>query len=209
MSSTTAGLLQVGLLLLALAVAHRPFGDHLARVYTGERHLGVERAVYRIARVDPDSEQRWSTYALGVLGFSFVGAALLYVLQRAQSVLPWDFGRGARAPRPARPAAVAGPVVGVWDAPRGYVGAPMAAPDGATGAVALAVLPDLRVVVAASGREETLLWDAESGHVLTRLSTPGRGGAVALAPQPDGHLLVAVSGRDGDPPRVVRVDVRW
>ncbi|MDU0288828.1 potassium-transporting ATPase subunit KdpA [Saccharothrix longispora] len=98
MSSTTAGLLQVGLLLLALAVAHRPFGDHLARVYTGERHLGVERAVYRIARVDPDSEQRWSTYALGVLGFSFVGAALLYVLQRAQSVLPWDFGRGAVPP---------------------------------------------------------------------------------------------------------------
>ncbi|GAB2960453.1 potassium-transporting ATPase subunit KdpA [Saccharothrix stipae] len=94
MSSTAAGLCQVGLLLVALAVVHRPFGDYMARVYTSTKHTGVERVVYRVARVDPDSEQRWSTYALGVLGFSFVGVVLLYVLQRVQSLLPWDFGRG-------------------------------------------------------------------------------------------------------------------
>lgn len=94
MSPTLAGLAQVGLLVVALAVAHRPFGDYMARVYTSARHSGVERAVYRVARVDPDSEQRWGTYALGVLGFSFVGVVLLYVLQRVQSVLPWDFDRG-------------------------------------------------------------------------------------------------------------------
>ncbi|PSL53212.1 K+-transporting ATPase ATPase A chain [Saccharothrix carnea] len=94
MSSTVAGLLQVGLLIAALAVVYRPFGDYMARVYTSTKHLGVERAVYKVARVDPGSEQRWGTYALGVLGFSFVGVALLYVLQRVQSVLPWDFGRG-------------------------------------------------------------------------------------------------------------------
>ncbi|GAA1314415.1 potassium-transporting ATPase subunit KdpA [Saccharothrix xinjiangensis] len=94
MSSTSAGLLQVGFLIAALAVAHRPFGDYMARVYTGSAHSRAERAVYKVARVDPDSEQRWGTYALGVLGFSFVGVVLLYVLQRVQSVLPWDFGRG-------------------------------------------------------------------------------------------------------------------
>ncbi|MGM1060275.1 potassium-transporting ATPase subunit KdpA [Saccharothrix sp. Mg75] len=94
MSPTAAGLLQVGLLLLALAVAHRPFGDHLARTYTDREHLRVERVVYRAARVDPDSEQRWGTYARAVIGFSFVGVVLLYALQRAQSLLPWDFGRG-------------------------------------------------------------------------------------------------------------------
>ncbi|KOX28176.1 potassium-transporting ATPase subunit A [Saccharothrix sp. NRRL B-16348] len=94
MSSTGAGLLQVGVLLVALAVVHRPFGDYMARVYTSAEHTGVERAVYRVAGVDPDSEQRWSAYALGVLGFSFVGVVLLYVVQRAQSLLPWDFGRG-------------------------------------------------------------------------------------------------------------------
>ncbi|MCC8246676.1 potassium-transporting ATPase subunit KdpA [Saccharothrix luteola] len=94
MSPTLAGLAQVGLLVVALAVAYRPFGDYMARVYTSARHSGVERAVYRVARVDPDSEQRWGTYALSVLGFSFVGVVLLYVLQRVQSVLPWDFDRG-------------------------------------------------------------------------------------------------------------------
>ncbi|WP_086827929.1 potassium-transporting ATPase subunit KdpA [Allokutzneria sp. NRRL B-24872] len=94
MSSTVAGLLQVGLLILALAVVYRPFGDYMARVYTGTKHTRVERAIYRVARIDPESEQRWGTYALGVLGFSFVGVALLYVLQRVQSLLPFDFGRG-------------------------------------------------------------------------------------------------------------------
>ncbi|MEJ2852972.1 MULTISPECIES: potassium-transporting ATPase subunit KdpA [unclassified Saccharothrix] len=98
MSSTTAGLLQVGLLIVALAAVHRPFGDYLARVYTSTGHLRVERAIYRVARVDPDSEQRWTTYAYGVLGFSFVGVVLLYVLQRVQSLLPFDFGRGDVAP---------------------------------------------------------------------------------------------------------------
>ncbi|MFC6087779.1 potassium-transporting ATPase subunit KdpA [Saccharothrix lopnurensis] len=94
----TAGLIQVGILVVALAAVHRPFGDYLARVYTSDEHLGAERVVYRLARVDPASEQRWGTYALSVLGFSFAGALLLYVLQRAQELLPWDFGRGAVPP---------------------------------------------------------------------------------------------------------------
>jgi potassium-transporting ATPase potassium-binding subunit len=94
MSSTLAGLLQVGLLIAVLAVVHRPFGDYMARVYTTTKHLKLERVVYRVARVDPDSEQRWATYATSVLGFSFVGVTLLYLLQRLQSLLPWNFGRG-------------------------------------------------------------------------------------------------------------------
>ncbi|KOX17998.1 potassium-transporting ATPase subunit A [Saccharothrix sp. NRRL B-16348] len=98
MPPTVAGLVQVGLLIAALAVVHRPLGDYMARVYTSTTHLKVERAVYRTARVDPDSEQRWGTYALGVLGFSFVGVAFLYLLQRLQPLLPFDFGRGSVAP---------------------------------------------------------------------------------------------------------------
>ncbi|MFB9904267.1 potassium-transporting ATPase subunit KdpA [Allokutzneria oryzae] len=98
MSSTVAGLLQVGLLVLALAVVYRPFGDYMARVYTGTKHSRVERAIYRVARIDPESEQRWGTYALGVLGFSFMGVAVLYVLQRIQPLLPFAFDRGAVEP---------------------------------------------------------------------------------------------------------------
>ena len=53
MSATTAGLLQLGLLLLALAAVYVPFGNYLARVYTADRHWRVERAVYRVVRRRP------------------------------------------------------------------------------------------------------------------------------------------------------------
>jgi K+-transporting ATPase ATPase A chain len=94
MSPTVAGLVQVGILVVALAVAYRPLGDYMARVYSATKHSKLELAIYRLGRVNPDAEQKWSTYAYGVLGFSFVSVVLLYVLQRIQSVLPFDFGRG-------------------------------------------------------------------------------------------------------------------
>ncbi|WP_330276757.1 potassium-transporting ATPase subunit KdpA [Lentzea sp. NBC_00516] len=94
MSPLVAGLLQVGTLVAALAVVYRPLGDHMARVFTAKSHLRAEKAIYRFARINPDIEQKWSTYAYGVLGFSFVGIVFLYVIQRIQSVLPWNFDRG-------------------------------------------------------------------------------------------------------------------
>lgn len=94
MSPTVAGLVQVGILVAALAVAYRPLGDYMARVLRAEKHSKLELAIYRVGRIDPDSEQKWSTYAYGVLGFSFVSVVLLYVLQRIQAVLPFNFDRG-------------------------------------------------------------------------------------------------------------------
>jgi K+-transporting ATPase ATPase A chain len=94
MSPTTAGLLQVGLLLVALAAVYVPFGNHLARVYTTEGHWRAERAVYRVVRVDPDSEQRWTGYAAALLTFSFLSIVLLYLLQRLQGLLPLSLDRG-------------------------------------------------------------------------------------------------------------------
>ncbi len=80
MSPTLAGLLQAGLLIAALAAVHRPLGDYLARVFSTPEHTRAETALYRLVRVDPDAEQRWGTYAQGVLGFSFVSVVLLYLL---------------------------------------------------------------------------------------------------------------------------------
>lgn len=94
MSSTVAGMSQVGLLIVVLAVVYRPFGDYMAGVYAGTSHNRLERVIYRVARVNPESEQRWSTYAISVVGFSFVGVVLLYLVQRMQSWLPLDLGRG-------------------------------------------------------------------------------------------------------------------
>jgi K+-transporting ATPase ATPase A chain len=89
-----AGLLQVAALLLLLALAYRPLGDYMARVYSDERDWRVEAWLYRLVRVDSGAEQRWSGYAAGVLGFSFVGVVLLYLLQRLQPLLPMSFDRG-------------------------------------------------------------------------------------------------------------------
>ncbi len=94
MSDTLAGLLQVGALVLLLALVWKPFGDYMARVYSSEKHWRVESALYRLVRVDASAEQRWSTYAAGVLGFSFVSIVLVYLLQRLQPFLPLGFDRG-------------------------------------------------------------------------------------------------------------------
>ena len=80
MSATVSGLLTVGVLLLMLAVCYHPLGAWMARVYTDTRHLRVERAIYRLVRVDPDSEQGWKTYALSVMAFSLVSIAALFTL---------------------------------------------------------------------------------------------------------------------------------
>ena len=92
MSDTTAGLLQVGALIAALAMCWKPLGDYMARVFTSERDLRVERVLYRVVGVDPRSDQRWSVYAGAVLAFSLVSVVGLYVLQRVQGSLPLSLG---------------------------------------------------------------------------------------------------------------------
>jgi K+-transporting ATPase ATPase A chain len=85
-------------LLVALAAVYVPFGNYMARVYGDERHWRVDRAMYRLVRVDPGSEQRWTGYAAALLAFSFLSVVLLYLLQRLQGVLPLSLGRGAVDP---------------------------------------------------------------------------------------------------------------
>jgi K+-transporting ATPase ATPase A chain len=92
MSDTTAGLLQAGALIAALALAYRPLGGYMARVFTSERDLRVERVAYRLVGVDPKADQRWSVYATSVIAFSLVSVVGLYVLQRVQDTLPLSLG---------------------------------------------------------------------------------------------------------------------
>ncbi|RIQ34035.1 potassium-transporting ATPase subunit KdpA [Jiangella rhizosphaerae] len=92
MSATAAGLLQLVILLVALAVVYRPLGDYMARVFTSTRHLAVERAFYRVVRVDPDADQRWTTYLFSVLGFSAASVLFLYAFLRLQDRLPLSLG---------------------------------------------------------------------------------------------------------------------
>ncbi|MEV8114397.1 potassium-transporting ATPase subunit KdpA [Streptomyces xiamenensis] len=98
MNDAAAGLLTIAALVALLALVHVPLGDYLARVYTGERHLGVERLLYWIARVDPRADQRWTAYALSLLAFSAVSALFLYAFLRLQGVLPLAQGHAGVHP---------------------------------------------------------------------------------------------------------------
>ncbi|WGW13397.1 potassium-transporting ATPase subunit KdpA [Saxibacter everestensis] len=75
-----------------LAAVYRPLGDYMATVYTGRKHLAVERGFYRLIGVDHESEQSWRSYLRGVLAFSVTGLLVLYLLQRAQPLLPYALG---------------------------------------------------------------------------------------------------------------------
>jgi K+-transporting ATPase ATPase A chain len=87
MSSTAAGIVFVVSLIVALVLTHKPLGDYMYRVYSGTRHLAVERGVYRLLGVRPDAEQRWPVYARSVLAFSVVSLLVLYGLLRLQDKL--------------------------------------------------------------------------------------------------------------------------
>jgi potassium-transporting ATPase potassium-binding subunit len=92
MSTTIAGVLFIGSLILALAVVYRPLGDYMYRAVAGARHWRVERGVYRLVGVNPDSEQSWGIYARSVLAFSAVSVLFLYAFQRLQNHLWLSLG---------------------------------------------------------------------------------------------------------------------
>ncbi len=88
MTTTTAGILFLALLIVALAAVHVPLGDYMYRVYNSDNHSRVERGIYRLIGADPKSEQTWGAYARSVLAFSAVSILFLFVFQLIQGKLP-------------------------------------------------------------------------------------------------------------------------
>ena len=123
MSATVSGLLTIGVLLLMLAVCYHPLGAWMARVYTDTRHLRVERAIYRLVRVDPDSEQGWKTYALSVMAFPLVSIAALFTLILVQLRLPLRQGSEGMGVTTALNTAVSFVTNTNWQSYAGEVGA--------------------------------------------------------------------------------------
>jgi potassium-transporting ATPase potassium-binding subunit len=95
MSSSLAGVLQILMLVVALAICYKPLGDYMARIFMSEKHWRVEKAWYRVIGVDPDADQRWGTYARSMLAFSGVCVLFLYLLERIQPFLPYSNGEPA------------------------------------------------------------------------------------------------------------------
>ncbi len=85
-------------LLAAILLATRPLGGYIQRVMAGERTFlapvlrPVERGIYRALGVDASREQAWTSYAISVLVFAFVGILVLYLQQRVQELLPLNPG---------------------------------------------------------------------------------------------------------------------
>jgi len=83
-------------LLVLLGVSTPLLGNYLAKVYGAKRAPGdrafrpVEKLIYRMTGVDPESEQRWQTYALSLLAFSLASLFALYVILRLQEHLPFN-----------------------------------------------------------------------------------------------------------------------
>ncbi|MEV6735141.1 potassium-transporting ATPase subunit KdpA [Streptomyces sp. NPDC051364] len=92
MSPVTAGVLQLLALVAALALAYRPLGDYMARVYSSEKHHRPEKWIYKAIGANPSAEMRWPAYLRGVLAFSAVSVLFLYALQRLQGSLPGSLG---------------------------------------------------------------------------------------------------------------------
>jgi K+-transporting ATPase ATPase A chain len=93
---TSQGLLQIAFYVVVLTALAVPLGHYMARVYEGEevllsRVLGpLERLLYRLLGPGARAEQDWKAYAKSVLAFSLVSWLGLYLILRAQSVLPFN-----------------------------------------------------------------------------------------------------------------------
>jgi len=92
MNSSLAGILQIVLLVVALAVFYKPLGDYIARIFTSEKHSRVELGLYRVMGIDKDADQKWGTYARSLLAFSAVSVLLVYLIERIQHWLPYSNG---------------------------------------------------------------------------------------------------------------------
>ncbi|RPK80068.1 MULTISPECIES: potassium-transporting ATPase subunit KdpA [Streptomyces] len=98
MSPVLADVLQVSALVVALALVHRPLGDHMAAVFSSGKHLRVEKWIYRAVGANPNADMRWPAYMRAVLAFSAVSVLFLYLLMRVQDRLPLSLGFDAISP---------------------------------------------------------------------------------------------------------------
>ncbi|MBC8064234.1 MAG: potassium-transporting ATPase subunit KdpA, partial [Chlorobia bacterium] len=88
------GWFQIVLYLVVLLALAKPLGLFMAKVLEGERTFltpvfgWLEKLILRVSGVKPDSGQDWKKYAISVVLFGALGAVVVYLLQRFQTMLP-------------------------------------------------------------------------------------------------------------------------
>jgi len=92
-----SALLQYAVFLVTVTLLVKPVGRYMARVFCGEKTLldpllcPLERLIYRLTGVKPQSEMGWQEYACAFVVFGMVGTLLLYAILRVQRFLPWFY----------------------------------------------------------------------------------------------------------------------
>src|SRR5258708_4696281 len=92
---TTNGWIQIFVFLALILALTKPLGVFMAKVFSRERTFldpvvrPIERLLYRVTGVDEAHEMRWTEYAFTMLLFSGASMLLLYLIERAQHLLPW------------------------------------------------------------------------------------------------------------------------
>lgn len=90
------GWFQIFLFVLAVFLVTKPLGIFLVQVFERKGTFldpvlrPVERLLYKICGIDETREMPWTQYGAAVLVFSGVSMALLYLLERVQSWLPFN-----------------------------------------------------------------------------------------------------------------------
>ena len=93
---TANGILQLVAYLVVLVLITKPMGVFLTKVFRNERNFltpvmgPLERLIYRLCGIKPESEMKWTAYSGAVLMFSVVSAVVLYGIMRLQNILPWN-----------------------------------------------------------------------------------------------------------------------
>jgi len=86
--------LQLALYLAVLLLLVKPLGIYMAAVFADTPNrvnrfgAPIERALYRVAGIDPREDMGWKRYALALLAFNVAGLLVVYALQRVQQWLP-------------------------------------------------------------------------------------------------------------------------
>lgn len=87
-------LFQAGIFLGVLLLSVKPLGSYMARIYEGKPAglnvwLGpVERLIYRLSGVRPETGMSWKGYAGAMMTFNIIGITAVYAMQRLQQYLP-------------------------------------------------------------------------------------------------------------------------
>jgi K+-transporting ATPase KdpA subunit len=93
-----AGWLQAAAVVIVVVTLHVPLGDYMARTFSTGRHWRAELVLYRCCGVDPEADQRWPEYLRSLLAVSLAGILVLYLLLRAQALLPYSLGHPGMDP---------------------------------------------------------------------------------------------------------------